>query len=253
MRARALESMSWIELSTCHAASPAAAYLARGDGHPVLVLPGFASTDTATAPLRRLLRWRGHEAHGWNLGVNTGAHEAVVDRLFERLEELAHDAGQPVSVVGWSLGGVFAREMARQRPELVRQVITLSAPFRFRDGDRGSVSTLYDTIGPRDEHFAGRADAEHRRPLLEVPVTSIYTRSDGIVTWHACLEVEGPRCENVEVLATHTGIGCNLLAALVVADRLAQPTEQWKPFRPPALLRGWYPRPASWRGPAAAA
>ena len=86
-----------------------------------------------------------------------------------------------------------------------------------------------------------------RRPPIPVPVTAVYTRSDGVVSWHTCIEEVGPRRENVEVIATHTGMGYNPLAAIAVADRLAQPVEAWRPFRPPRLLRPWYPRPASWR------
>ena len=128
----------------------------------------------------------------------------------------------------------------------MRQVITLSAPFRFRDGDRGNASGLYEMFGPKVEPFAGRSQLEHERPPMPVPVTSIYTRTDGIVPWHTCIEEVGARRENVEVRATHTGIGTNMLAAIAVADRLAQPVERWRPFRPPLALRPWYPRPASW-------
>ena len=242
----ALEWLSLYELSAFHAASPLFSYLKPGDGHPVLVLPGFVGSDRSTAPLRRLLRLRGHDAHGWLLGPNYGAHERVMSGMFRRLEQLHERTGERVSIVGWSLGGMFARELARERPTIVRQVITLSAPFRFRDGDRGNASGLYEMFGPKVEPFAGRSQREHERPPMPVPVTSIYTRTDGIVPWHTCIEEVGARRENVEVRATHTGIGTNMLAAIAVADRLAQPVERWRPFRPPLALRPWYPRPASW-------
>ena len=167
--------------------------------------------------------------------------------MYDRLEQLHQRSGQTVSLVGWSLGGIFARELARDRPSIVRQVITLSAPFRFRDGDRGSASALYEAVGPRVEPFIGRTQPEHERPEMPVPATAIYTRTDGVVSWHACLETPGDRRENVEVRATHTGIGVNMLAAIVVADRLAQPAGSWRPFRPPLLLRSVYPRPVAWQ------
>jgi hypothetical protein len=136
--------------------------------------------------------------------------------------------------------------MARERPDNIRQVITVVAPFRFRPGDRGNASGVYDIVGPRREPFVGRDAPEHERPALTVPVTSIYTRNDGIVPWHSCIEIAGPRCENIEVIATHSGAGWNMLTAIAVADRLAQ-GDEWAPFRPPRPLRPLFPRPASWR------
>jgi pimeloyl-ACP methyl ester carboxylesterase len=242
-----LEPLSWVEFSTFHAASPLFAFVARGNGHPVLVLPGFVGSDRSTLPLRRLLRLRGHDAHGWLLGHNYGAHQQVMRGMYRRLEQLHERTGQTVSLVGWSLGGIFARELARDRPSMVRQVITLCAPFRFRDDDRGHASTLYDAIGPRVDPFAGRIRPENERPEMPVPVTAIYTRTDGIVPWHACIETASHRRENIAVRATHTGIGVNMLAAIAVADRLAQAEGRWRPFRPPLVLRPWFPKPASWR------
>ena len=246
MQRAVLEWMSLYELSAFHPASPLFPFVKTGDGHPVLVLPGFVASDRSTAPLRQLLRMRGHDTHGWQLGSNYGAHERVMNGMYRRLEELHERTGERVSIVGWSLGGMFARELARDRPTIVRQVITLSAPFRFRDGDRGNASSLYETLGPKAEPFIGRTRPEHERPPMPVPVTSIYTRTDGIVPWHSCIEEVGARRENIEVRATHIGIGTNMTAAIAVADRLAQPIERWRPFRPPLALRPWYPRPASW-------
>jgi hypothetical protein len=148
--------------------------------------------------------------------------------------------------VGWSLGGVYARELARHHPGAVRQVITLGSPFRFRAGDRSRASSVYDSVAPREQRFLEARTAEHERPALSVPVTSIYTRTDGVVRWHACLEQTGATCENIEVRGTHSGLGVNVAAAVAVADRLAQPEAQWAPFRPPPLLRDLYPRPVSW-------
>lgn len=243
----ALENLALLEYGTYHPASPLFAYVATGDGHPVLVLPGFAGSDVSTRPLRAMLRWRGHRVHGWRLGRNVGPHPHIVDGVVARLRELHDRTGQRVSLVGWSLGGMYARELGHECPDLVRQVITLGSPFRFRDGDRGHASTLYDYIGPERDPFPGRSIAEHERPPLPVPVTSIYTRTDGIVRWHSCLERSGPRAENIEVRGTHSGLGCNLAATIAVADRLAQPEGRWKPFRSPRSLRLLYPRPASWR------
>jgi pimeloyl-ACP methyl ester carboxylesterase len=242
-----LEPLSLFELSTFHAASPLFPFVARGNGHPVLVIPGLVGSDHSTLPLRQLLSLRGHDAHGWLLGRNYGAHERVMGGMYDRLEQLYGGSGQTVSLVGWSLGGIFARELARDRPSMVRQVITLCAPFRFRDGDRGNASAVYDLVGPRVEPFVGRTSPEHERPPMPVPVTAVYTRTDGIVPWQACIETAGGRRENVEVRSTHTGMGVNMLATIVVADRLAQPEGRWRRFRPPLMLRAWYPRSSAWR------
>ena len=144
--------------------------------------------------------------------------------------------------IGWSLGGVYARELARTFPHAVRQLITLGSPFRFRSGDRGFGSRLYDTIGPRRDPLAARLP-EEKRPPLPVPSTSIYTRTDGVVRSHACLEAAGPRRENIEVYGTHTGLAVNVAALVAVTDRLAQPAGEWELFRPPLPLRHLFPRP----------
>lgn len=245
------ENLSILELGTFMAASPLRRFIARGDGHPVLVFPGFAGTDRSTAPMRWILERRGHGVAGWRLGANTGAHSRILRGIERLLFQASDDTGEKVSLVGWSLGGVYARELARDHPDLVRQVVTLAAPFRYRQGDRGNASALYDIIGPRREMFAGRAVHEHERPPMPVPVSSIYSRSDGIVAWHSCLETSGPRRENIEVRSTHTGMGVNLLAVIALADRLALPADTWTPFQPSAILRAGFPRPAHWRPSAA--
>lgn len=242
-----MERFAIVEYGTYHLMSPLVAFIACGDGHPVLVLPGLASSDISTRPLRAMLGMRGHDVHGWHLGHNLGPHPRVLDGIESRLLELHEATGRRVSLVGWSLGGTYARELARDHPDLVRQVITLGSPFRFRDGDRTHASPFYDHVGPPEDPFPGRALDEHERPPMPVPVTSIYTRTDGIVRWHSCLEEVGPRAENVEVHGTHTGLGCNMAATIAVADRLAQPEGTWARFRPPIMLRPLFPRPASWQ------
>lgn len=245
----ALERLAFLEYGTYGTGSPLYRYVAKGNGHPVLVLPGFMGSDLSTQPMRTLLRSRGHDVHGWRLGRNDGPHARVLRGLKACLTDLHDRTGERVSVVGWSLGGIYAREMARDRPDAVRQVIMLGAPFRFRDGDRGHASAYYDRLGPRVDPFDGRHLAEHERPPLEVPVTSIYTRTDGIVRWHACLEIVGPRAENIEVRGTHSGLGWNMAATIAVADRLAQEDGAWEPFGPPRALRVLFPKAPTWRRP----
>ena len=228
------------------AASPLLRLMATGDGHPVLFLPGLFGSDRSTEQLRAALRRNGHAVHGWGLGQNTGPHAHVLDGTTRRLQELCDRAGRTVSIVGWSLGGIFARELARQHPDLVRQVVTMAAPFRFRAGDRGNASLLYDMVGPREDPFPGHDVAEDERPPLEVPASAVYSRTDGIVQWNACIDAAGPLRENIEVYGTHSGFGHNVAAAIAIADRLAQPEGQWVPFRAKPSLRLLYPRPATW-------
>jgi pimeloyl-ACP methyl ester carboxylesterase len=186
-----------LEASTLPAALPGLARAPRGDGHPVLVLPGFLASDVSPRPLRAFLRERGFTAHGWGLGRNRGPDGGVLGVLRRKLDELSD--GRRVSLVGWSLGGVFARELAKAAPERVRAVITLASPF----GDREPPGA---------------------------PCTAIYTRSDGIVDWQTCRERPAAHTENIEVVASHCGIGAHPLAWFAIADRLAQPDGAWKPF-----------------------
>jgi pimeloyl-ACP methyl ester carboxylesterase len=186
-----------LEASSLAPALPWLASAPRGDGHPVLVLPGFLASDASTRVLRAYLAQLGWAPHGWALGRNAGPHEALLDALLGRLGEIA-GAGR-ASLVGWSLGGVFARELAKRAPGRVRCVITLGSPF----GERAAPP---------------------------VPTTAIYSRSDGIVNWRDCVEVAGPRTENIELAGSHCGLGVHPLALFAIADRLAQPEGAWKPF-----------------------
>jgi pimeloyl-ACP methyl ester carboxylesterase len=221
----------------------------RGDGHTVLVLPPFGVGDSYTRPLRWFLSQLGYDVHGWKIGRNLGMTADARDRLPEHLLELHERGGGTVSMVGWSAGGILARELARDHPTAVRSVITLAAPFRIRHDDRHNTnaSQLYRLV----EHLQAPPSPrmlcdEAERGRVPGPVTSIYTRSDGVAEWTLCLEEDGPERENIEVHGSHIGLGHNPAVALAVADRLAQPVGDWQPFEPPHAVRHWYPRPATW-------
>ncbi len=186
-----------LEAGSLAPAFPWLARSARGDGHPVLVLPGFLASDASTRVLRGFLDALGWTPHGWGLGRNRGVRDAVLEALVSRLDDIA--GRERVSLVGWSLGGVLGRELAKRAPERVRCVITLGSPF----GD----------LEPPP-----------------VPTTAIYSRSDGIVNWRDCVEAAGPRTENIELVGSHCGLGVHPLALHAIADRLAQPDGAWKPF-----------------------
>jgi pimeloyl-ACP methyl ester carboxylesterase len=243
-----LESRAVFELGAAVAASPLLRVIGRGDRHPVLILPGFLAGDPSTAPLRSVLRSQGYWAHGWQLGRNLGPTPDVVDGLIERLDALHTRHGQPVSLIGWSLGGIYARRLARRSPDQVRQVITLGSPFRIVEtGGRSAVSAVYERLRPShavglDPVLAGDGEVP-----AAVPVTAIYTRSDGIVRWWQCIETIGDRRENIEVHGSHSGLGFNPAVIYAISDRLAQPPDRWRPFRPPRGSSSLYPRPADWR------
>src|SRR3954451_583077 len=225
------------ELLALHASWPLLAVAPRGDGHPVLVIPGFLASDSATAVLRGYLHCLGYSVTGWALGTNIGPTETIVTGMERLVDELASTHQRAVSLVGYSLGGVFARELARRDPQAVRLVVTLGAPFRLSSGRQSHVSRLYERFSHlhvdsvRFPAFTNTADP------LPVPATSIYSRSDGVVAWQSCVEPTGPTTENIEVVGSHCGLGHHPAAVYAVADRLAQRRGGWTPFTTPLMLR----------------
>ncbi len=232
------------EFSAFMAAWPTLLLAPRGRGRPVLVLPPFGTSDRYTQPLRLLLQTLGYRAEGWELGHNLGRTPAVVDGIPRRLLELSDVTGMPVSIIGWSMGGVLARELAREYPDSVRQVIGLGAPFRLRhdDADKSNASMLYEMVRAlQAEPSASMLLHEHERGPMLVPSTSIFSRSDGVVSWRACIDDDRPRAENIEVVGSHCGLGHNPAAVVAVLDRLGQPDGEWAPFAPPRGSEYLYP------------
>ena len=230
-----LEGRALFELAALLPAYPFLRRAPRGDGHPVLVLPGFMAGDFSTRALRRFLRDKGYMAHGWKLGRNRGPNAEVTAAMVARVQNLHARRGRTVSLIGWSLGGIYARELARAMPELVRQVITLASPFR--DLDATNVPRFLSGRARRRTHVRDDALLRARlREPLPVPTTAIVSRTDAIASWQSCCTEPGPLSENLEVESSHLGIGHHPVVLLTIADRLAQPEGAWKPFRPP---RGW--------------
>jgi hypothetical protein len=230
-----------VGLAALPLAAPWLATAPRGDGHGVLVLPGLLATDTSTVPLRRFLRWLGYDVRGWDLGRNRGPTEAVLAGLPRVLLAHAGRTGRPVSLVGWSLGGVYARELARQHPGQVRHVITLGSPFSLKDPRQSHAHGPYQRLSHLHADGAQLPTREQRARPIDVPSTAVYSRSDGIVAWQACVEPETQLHQNVEVRCSHLGFGVDPATLWLIADRLAVPAGQHRPFRPPALLRALYP------------
>lgn len=200
----------------------------RGDGHSVLVLPGFGASDMSTSPLRLYLSLLGYHTAAWALGRNMGYRTLGVSetRLRGRVRALAAQSGGKISLVGWSLGGVMARHMAREHPECIRQVITLGAPFTGNPMAT-SIRDFYETMSGEsfDSPETLAAWRDNREPPL-VPTTSIYSKTDGITAWQNCLEIETDIAENIEVFGSHAGLPHNPLALYTIAKRLARVDER---------------------------
>jgi len=218
-----------LEFNASLVLSPLLMRAPKGDGHPVLTLPGFLASDLSMAPMRRYLKELGYDAYAWNMGRNIGGVSRLRAALRDRLGEIHEGCGRKVSVVGWSLGGVYARDLALQAPDMVRYVVTLGSPFAS-DVRATNATRLYEalsgeTVGDNPE--LTRAIAGD----LPVPTTSIYSRADGVVNWHTCLLRPSDTAENIEVyLASHVGLGVNPAALWAVADRLAQVEGRFSQF-----------------------
>jgi pimeloyl-ACP methyl ester carboxylesterase len=201
----------------------------KGDGHPVLALPGFLASDLSMAPLRRYLKELGYDVYAWQMGRNLGGVERMRAGLRQRLAEIHAATGRKVSLVGWSLGGVYARDLALHAPEKVRYVVTLGSPFA-NDIRATNATRLYEalsgeTVGADPELVEAIAGD------LPVPATSIFSRADGVVNWQTCLSRPSGACENIEVyLASHVGLGVNPAVLWAVADRLAQGEGEFRQF-----------------------
>ena len=214
--------------------APFLASMPRGDGHPVMVLPGFMASDQSTAVLRGYLKQLGYDSMGWELGQNSGRFEIIHHILIARFLEAVDDCGDKITLIGQSLGGVYARELARLFPDKVRQVITLGSPFGVVNGTAANplVRSLFEIQSGLSIEEMREAIFEmdpHRTP--PVPLTAIFSKGDGVVNWRVCREAfEDFETDNVEVFGAQCGMGFNAAIYYIIADRLAQPRDDWKKF-----------------------
>ncbi len=232
-----LEGRAPWEYAALLAASPWLRKLPRGDGHPVLVFPGLGANDLTTQPLRRFLDQLGYQTHPWGQGFNFGPRHGVLEQCSAQIRRLFRHHARPVSLIGWSLGGIYARELAKELPDHARCVITLGTPFTGHPRATNAWRFFEMVSGQRVSDPALLAGIREAPP---VPCTSIYSRSDGVVAWRCSVQEPGPQRENIEVHASHLGLGLNPLALYAVADRLAQPLGQWQPFEPHGARRWFY-------------
>ena len=232
-----LEGRAPWEFAALIAATPWLRRLPRGDGHPVLVFPGMGANDFTTVPLRNFLGGLGYVTQAWGQGFNFGPRAGVLKKCAADVRALSERHGQPVSLLGWSLGGLYAREMAKALPDHTRCVITLGTPFAGHPRATNAWR-IFELLSGQKTHDASMI--EHLRTPPPVPTTSIYSRTDGIVAWRCSINPPGPLTENIEVHASHVGMGLNPLALYAVADRLAQAPGRWQPFEPHGRRRHFF-------------
>ncbi len=240
---RLLEARAIFEWQSFYALRPLLKRFPKGDGHTVIVFPGFMSSDRATKPLRRFLSDLGYDARGWGLGTNMMFSQDLEAEMVALVTEAYEQSGDKVSLVGWSLGGLFAREVAKLCEDKVRGVVTLGSPI---SGVRGhsNASALFEALnGKPTAAEQQKYDALKLAP--SVPTTSVYSKTDGIVAWEGSIQSSGRQVENIEVPASHLGMGFNAFALYVVADRLSQSKNEWKPFKIAGAKRAVYGYPSS--------
>ena len=194
-----------------------------GDGHPVLFLPGYTASDSSTRSLRRFFRRLGYDARGWGLGRNTGNVAKHAPQVATMVAGLHAAGGRRVSLVGWSMGGVVAREVALLHPDKVRRVITMGSPITGGPKYTAFADQLASGGVNLDAIEAHIHRQQRASPPLRVPVTAIFSRRDGVVAWQACIDQINPAVEHVEVESSHLGLGFDPEVYRLIARRLAAP------------------------------
>ena len=244
-----LEARAPWEYAAMLAATPWLNRLPMGDGHPVVVFPGLGASDLTTVPLRNFLRDRGYTPYAWEQGFNFGPKPGVLAGCRERVLQVASQHRQRVSLIGWSLGGIYAREIAKEQPEHTRCVVTLGTPFTGNPRATNAWRFYEMVSGQTVRDDAALIEQVRQAPAC--PTTSIYSKSDGIVAWPCSLNPPAPHTENIEVHASHIGMGMNPLALYAIADRLAQDPQDWQPFDAQGTRR-WFFKTTHQRPPQAA-
>ncbi len=241
-----LEARGFLEMAMLPAWLPLLQGTPRGDGHTVLLVPGFTAGDATLVGLRMFLKSRGYNVETWGFGQNTGFKLKFAQALEQKLRFLHHRSEGKVSLVGWSLGGVYAFFTAHAAPECVRTVISLGSPMRFSVGRLQVpivVGALYryfaHPMGPVAHLANVRAKVLKSPPPM--PSTCIYSSTDGVVPADSAqLDDSEGQHENIWVPGSHLGLGFNPAVMWVLADRLSQPEGEWQPFDPDGMLGAAY-------------
>ena len=233
-----LEARAPWEYAALWAASPWMRQLPPGDGHPVIVFPGLGASDLSTWPLRSFLRERGYLVQGWGQGFNFGPRHGVLGACRDLLGDVFARHQKRVSLIGWSLGGVYARELAKEQPEHARCVVTLGSPFSGHP--RATNAWRFYQLVSGQNVAQDPALVEQLRHPPPVPTTSIFSKTDGVVAWQCSQNAGQPHTENIEVQASHVGMGLNPMALYAIADRLRQDPAQWQRFDARGARRWFY-------------
>jgi esterase/lipase len=243
-----LETRVFMEMALLPASLPLLLEAPRGDGHPVLLVPGFMAGERSLVALKHFLHSKGYDVHTWGLGRNVGFRGKHANALPQKIRYLHHTTGRKVSLVGWSLGGVFSFYSAESTQECVRSIITLGSPVSVDvTGNQSppALKAMYRLVSHRlgaSAHLMqprAKAMREHRR--LAVPTSCLYSLTDGVVPpQEATIDGDPALHENIRVPGSHIGLGFNGIVLAIVANRLAEAEGDWKPFAPQGLLgRVW--------------
>jgi pimeloyl-ACP methyl ester carboxylesterase len=246
-----IEGRAFLEMALLPALLPVLSTTPLGDGHPVLLVPGFTAGDATMVGLKLFLQSRGYHVETWGLGQNTGFKLKFSQALEQKVRFLHHKHRRKVSIVGWSLGGVYGFYAAHSAPECVRSVISLGSPMRF-SADNFNTRLFVRAVYRYFAHPMGPVAhlAHVRGKVLKspppMPSTCIYSMTDGVVPPQAArLDTTEGEHENIWVPGSHLGLGFNAAVLYIVADRLAQPEGDWRPFRIDGRLGTLYERCAS--------
>ena len=240
-----LEGRGLLEMALLPASLPLLMEAPAGDGHPVLLVPGFMASESSLIALKLYLQRKGYDVHTWGLGRNMGFRSKQANALPQKIRYLHHITGKKVSLVGWSLGGVFSMYGAQNALECVRSIITLGSPVSVEATGLQSpnvVKALYRVVSHRlgaSAHvMLPRAKSMRERRRLAIPTSCLYSLSDGVVPpQEATIDGDPALHENIRVPGSHIGLGFNGIVLAIVAERLAQPENEWEPFIPQGLLK----------------
>ena len=216
------ELLAGVQLPRLLLAAPRLLTVPRGNDGPVVDIPGWRAPEGSMAPIRAYLRWLGHDARTWGLGTNLGDVERDVDRLAGSVSDLAHERGRPVSLVGWSLGGVIAREVSRRAPRDVARIVTFGTPVVGGPAHTAAVRSYDPGTGEDVDRVIEELNASQP---ISTPITAIFTRRDGVVAWEACIDRTTEGVEHVEVGSTHLGLGIDPDVWEIVGRALAEPLD----------------------------